>query len=194
MPDMELFTACQAKAKELPINLSAVAPPMGIRSVLKMLDKKAREGRIRTYHKEIKTIIDAKTFALDKPMDGESVIPTMKTNKVKIKIDGSLDKLKYRIVVRGDLQDTGMEDSCSPSAPFKSLKMFLADAARSRFKVHQLDFVGAFLLANVRGRIFVTLTKVYGNIWPEFKEYCGRPLRLVKVMYGMTYSMESIGT
>ena len=81
-----------------------------------------------------------------------------------------------------------MEDSWSPTAPFRSLKMFLADAARNRCRVHQLDFVGAFLQANVRGRIFVTLPKVYGDIWPEFKEHCGRPLRLVKSMYGMTYS------
>jgi hypothetical protein len=80
------------------------------------------------------------------------------------KSDGSLDKLKCRFVVRGDLQDTGMEDSWSPTAPFRSLKMFLADAARNRCRVHQLDFVGAFLQANVRGRIFVTLPKVYGDI------------------------------
>ncbi len=34
----------------------------------------------------------------------------------------------------------------------------------------------------------MTLPKVYGDIWPEFKEHCGRPLRLVQSMYGMTYS------
>jgi hypothetical protein len=192
--DMELFTACQTEAKEPPINLSAVdpspfmPPPMGIRSVLKMSDLKVREAWLRAYKKEIKTLIDAKTFALDIPKDGEPVIPTMETNKVKIKSDGSLDKLKCRIVVRGDLQDTAMEDSWSPTAPFRSLKMFLADAARNKCRVHQLDFVGAFLQANVRGRIFVSLPKVYGDIWPEFKDYCGKPLRLIKSMYGMTYS------
>jgi hypothetical protein len=138
---MELFTACQAEAKEPPINLSTVdpslfmPPPMGIRSVLKMSDLKVREASLRPCQKEIKTLIDAKTITLDKPRDGEAVIPTMETNKVKIKSDGSLDKL-----------------------------------------------------ANVRGRIFTTLSKVYGDIWPEFKDYCGRPLRLVKSMYGMTYS------
>jgi hypothetical protein len=47
--DMELFPACQAEAKELPINLGVVdpspfmPPPMGIRSVLKMSDLKVRE-------------------------------------------------------------------------------------------------------------------------------------------------------
>jgi hypothetical protein len=91
-------------------------------------------------------------------------------------------------MVRGDLQDTAMEDSWSPTAPFRSLKMFLADAARSRCRVHQLDFAGAFLQANVRGSIFVSLPKVYGDIWPEFKDYCGRLMRLVKSIYGMTYS------
>jgi hypothetical protein len=51
------------------------------------------------------------------------MIPTMETNKVKIRSDGSLDKLKcrIRIVVRGDLQDTAMEDSWSPTAPFRPL-------------------------------------------------------------------------
>jgi hypothetical protein len=140
--EMELFTACQAEAKEPPINLSAVdpspvmPPPMGIRSVLKMLDPKVRTTWLRAYQKEIKTLIDAKTFALESPKDGEPVIPTMETNKVKIKSDGSLNKLKCRIVVRGDLQDTGMEDSWLPVAPFRSLKMFLTDAARNRCRVH----------------------------------------------------------
>ncbi len=86
------------------------------------------------------------------------MIPTLETNKVKIRSDGSLDKC--RIVVRGDLQDTAMEDSLWSTAPLRSHKMFLADAARNRCRVHQLDFVGAFLQANVRRRIFFTLPKV----------------------------------
>jgi hypothetical protein len=125
--EMEILTACQAEAKEPEINLSAVdpspfmPPPMGIRSVLKMLDPKVRTACLGAYQKEIKTLIDAKTFALESPKDGEPVIPIMETNKVKIKSDGSLGKLKCRIVVRGDLQDTGMKDSWSPTAPFRSL-------------------------------------------------------------------------
>jgi hypothetical protein len=115
-------------------------------------------------------------------------MPTMETKKVKIKSDGSLDKLKCRIVMKGDLQDSAIADPWSPTAPFRSLKMFLADAARNIYRVHQLDFVGAFLQANDKGRTFVTLPKVYGDIWSDFKDYCGRHMRLVKSMYGMTYS------
>ncbi len=95
------------------------------------------------------------------------MIPTMETNKIKIKSDGYLDKLKCRIVVGGVFQDTAMENSWSPTAPFGSLKMFLADAARNICRVYQLDFVVAFLQANLRGKIFVTLPKVYRDIWPE---------------------------
>jgi hypothetical protein len=80
--EMELFTACQTEAREPPINLSAVdpspfmPPPMGIRSVLKILDPKVRAAWLRAYQKEIKTLIGAKTFALESPKDGEPVIPT----------------------------------------------------------------------------------------------------------------------
>ena len=103
--DMELFTACEAEAKEPPINLSAVDPSpfmppcMRIRAVLKMADLKVREAWLRAYQKEIKTLIETKTFALDKPKDGEPVIAIMETNKIKIKHDGSLDRLKCKIMV-----------------------------------------------------------------------------------------------
>jgi hypothetical protein len=79
--------------------------------------------------------------------------------------------------VRGDLQDTAMEDFWSPTAFIMFLKMCLADAARSRFRVYHLDFMGAILLAYVRGRIIVSLPKIYEEVWHELKDYFGRPLR-----------------
>jgi hypothetical protein len=54
--------------------------------------------------------------------------------------------------------------------------------------VKQLDFIGAFLQANTRSRIFVTVPAIIGNLFPEFKDYCGKPVRLAKSMYGMTLS------
>jgi hypothetical protein len=69
------------------------------------------------------------------------MIPTMETNKVRIKSDGSLDKLKCSIVVRGDLQDVAMEDSLSPTAPCSFLKMLLTDPARNRCRVDLKDWL-----------------------------------------------------
>ena len=44
----------------------------------------------------------------------------------------------------------------SHAASFHSLKMFLAHASHLKARVEQLDFIGAFLQANTRSRIFVT--------------------------------------
>jgi hypothetical protein len=66
--------------------------------------------------------------------------------------------------------------------------MFLAHAARLKVRVRQLDFIGAYLQAKVRSRIFIKMPAVYGEFFPEFKTYCGVPLRLLKSMYGMMLS------
>ena len=95
---------------------------------------------------------------IEDPKDGEPVTPCMDVYKEKIQSDGSLDKLKLRIVVRGDLQNKEMVgDTWSPTASMITLKYFPADAAKYKAKVHQLDFIGAFLHANVKNRFFVKL-------------------------------------
>ena len=66
----------------------------------------------------------------------------MDSYKAKIQSDGSLDKLKLRIVVRGDLQNKEMvEDTCSPTASMRNLKDFLSDTSKHKVRVHQLDFI-----------------------------------------------------
>ena len=107
--------------------------------------------------------------------------------KAKIQSDGSLDNLKLRIVVRGDLQNKGMVgDTWSPTASRRTLKHFLADGAKHKARVHQLDFIGAFLQAKVKNRVFVKLDMRYADYSPEYEHYFGRALKLLKSMYGMT--------
>jgi hypothetical protein len=67
-------------------------------------------------------------------------------------------------------------------------KLLMAYAARHKARIFQLGVIGAFLKARMRSRFFITLPKVYGEVFPEFKEYCGRPVLLVKAMYDMTLS------
>ena len=83
---------------------------------------------------------------IEDPKDGEPVTPCMDVYKAKIQSDGSLDKLKLRIVVRGDFQNKEViRDTWSPTASMRTLNYFLADAAKHRVIVHKLDFIGAFL-------------------------------------------------
>ena len=86
----------------------------------------------------------------------------MDVYKAKIRSDVSLDKLKLRILVRGDLQNKEMvEDTWSPTASMRTLKYFFADVAKHKARVHQLDFIGAFLKAKVNNRVFVKLDISY---------------------------------
>ena len=66
--------------------------------------------------------------------------------KAKIQSDRSLDKLKLRILVRGDMQNKELVgDTWSPTASMSTLKYFLEYAANHKGRVHQLDFIGSFL-------------------------------------------------
>ena len=101
--------------------------------------------------KEIKNLINNQTFMIEDPKDGEPVTPCMDVYKAKIQSDGSLDKLKLRFVVRGDLQNKEMVgDTWSPTASMRTLKYFLADTVKHKVRVHQLDFIGAFLRPKLR--------------------------------------------
>jgi len=42
--------------------------------------------------------------------------------------------------------------------------------------------------AKVQSRVFIKLPIIYGELFPEYKEYCGKLLHLLKSAYGITYS------
>ena len=67
-----------------------------------------RKPWLKATLKDIKNLINIQTFMIEDPNDGEPVTPGMDVYKEKIQSDGSLDKLKLRIVVRGDLQNKEM--------------------------------------------------------------------------------------
>ena len=69
-----------------------------------------------------------------------------------------------------------------------NLKYFLADASKHKARVHQLDFIGAFLQEKVKNIVFVKLDIRYTDYFPEYAQYFGRALRLLNSMYGMTNS------
>ena len=113
----------------------------------------------------------------------------MDVYEAKTQSDGSLNKLKLRTVVREDFQNKEMVgDTWSSTASTSTLKYFLADATKHIARVNQLDFIGAFLQAKVKNRVFVNLDIRYTDYFPEYAQYFGRALRLIKSMYGMTHS------
>ena len=79
-------------------------------------------------------------------------------------------------------------DTWSPTASMRTLKYFLADATKHKAIVHQLDFIGALLQAKVKNRVFIKLNIRYTDYFPEYAQYFGRSLILLKSMYVMTNS------
>ena len=87
----------------------------------------------------------------------------MNFHKSKIKPDGSLDKLKLIILVRGDFQNNDMVgDTWDPISSTRMIKYLLADAYKHKTRVHQLDLIGAFLQSNAKHSVFVKLGIRYG--------------------------------
>jgi hypothetical protein len=68
--------------------------PANLRAVLRIRDLNIREAWLKAYCKELKTIIDLGTFKPELPLDGETCTPIMDMNVIKLKSDGTLNKLK----------------------------------------------------------------------------------------------------
>ena len=67
--------------------------------------KNIRKPWLKETLEEIRNIINNQTFLIEDQNEGEPVTPCMDVYKAKIQSDGSLDKLKLRTLVRGDLQN-----------------------------------------------------------------------------------------
>ena len=161
-------------------------PPQSIRDVLHLSDPQTKKAWLNAFHAEFKVLIENNTFILSEPLEEEPIIPIMADCRVKIRADGNVEKFKCRIVFRGDLQCQLI--SWSPTASQRSLKLFLTDATCLTARVRQLDFIGAFLQANMRCRVFTKIPQIYGELFPEFAEFCNHPLLLNKALYGQTVS------
>ena len=87
--------------------------------------------------KDINNLINNQTFP---------VTPCMDIYKANIQSDGSIDKLKWIIVVIGDLQNKDLiGETLSPTSSMRTLKQFLAYDFKHKSIVRKLDFIGALL-------------------------------------------------
>ena len=146
---------------------------------------------VKSFVKEVKGIlIDRKSCKIEDPLPEDHVIPVMDVYRCKLDKDGLLDKLKTRIVFRGDLYNPqDPQDPWNPHASFLSLRVFLADcAARGSFPC-QIDLILAYLQAKMKERVFVIFPESWKQFLPEhLHKWIGRPLLLLNALYGYTYS------
>ena len=61
-------------------------------------------------------------------------------------------------------------DTWSPTASMRTLKYFLADSAKHKARVHQIDFIGAFVPAKVKNIVLVKLDMRYADYFQEYAQ------------------------
>ena len=77
--------------------------------------------------------------------------------KRKRKVDGSIDKYKTRLVIKGYRQTEGLDyfDTYSPMMRISSIRMVLAIAALRNHEVHQMDVRTVFLNGELDEEIYM---------------------------------------
>ena len=81
-----------------------IPEPRNFAEVTKLAEN-IRKPWLKDTLKEIKNLINNQTFMIEDPKDGEPFTPCIDVYKAKIQSDGILEKLKLRIIVRGDVQN-----------------------------------------------------------------------------------------
>ena len=102
--------------------------------------------------------------------------------KKKMKADGSIDKYKARLVIKGCKKKEGLDyfDTYSPVTRISSVRMLIAIVAIHNLEIHQMDVKTAFLNGDLDEEIYMEQPE--GFIVPgQEKKVC----RLVKSLYGL---------
>ncbi|KAD5802426.1 hypothetical protein E3N88_13786 [Mikania micrantha] len=102
--------------------------------------------------------------------------------KRKMKADGSIDKYKARLVIKGFRQKEGVDyfDSYSPVTRITSIRLVLAIAALRNLEVHQMDVKTAFLNGDLEEEIYMEQPEGFSAPGQE-----GKVCKLVKSLYGL---------
>ena len=102
--------------------------------------------------------------------------------KRKMKADGSIDKYKASLVVKGYRQKEGLDyfDSYSPVTRITSIRMLISIAALFKLEIHQIDVKTTFLNGDLNEEIYMEQPEGFVVSGQE-KKVC----RLVKSLYGL---------
>ena len=131
---------------------------------------------------EIDSILHNHTWELVDLPSGCKPLSSKWIFKRKRKVDGSIDKYKARLMIKGFRQTEGLDyfDMYSPVTRINSIRMVLAIAALKDLEVHQMDVKTAFLNGDLNEEIYMEQPEGFSAPGQEMK-VC----RLVKSLYGL---------
>lgn len=101
---------------------------------------------------------------------------------MKLNSDGSIQKHKARLVVKGYSQQYGVDynETFAPVARLDTIRVLIALATRKKWKIHQLDVKSAFLNKYLEEEIYMDQPQGF-----EIEGQEDKVLKLKKALYGL---------
>ena len=126
--------------------------------------------------------MDNHTWELVNLLPGNKPLGSKWIFKRKVKADGTIDKYKARLVVKGYRQKEGLDyfDTYSPVMRITSIRVLVAIAAVYGLEIHQMDVKTAFLNGELEEEIYMEQPGGFVVTGKE-KKVC----KLVKSLYGL---------
>ena len=119
------------------------------------------------------------TWSLVEKPSNKKILPCKWIFTVKTEEPDGSTKKKARLVIGGHRQKEGIDyqETFAPVVKYQSIRVLLAFATYYDWEVHQMDFVTAFLNAEVD-------TELYMEQPPGYEDGTGRVCILAKGLYG----------
>ena len=131
--------------------------------------------------REIRALEDNETWVMEPLLPGKKAMGSQWIYKIKYKSDGSIERLKARLVIYGNLQEEGIDynETFAHVAKMVTVRIFLAIATIKNWEFHQMDVHNAFLHGDLS-------EEVYMKVLPGFKNTNSNMIcRLKKSLYGL---------
>ena len=131
---------------------------------------------------EIDSIMHNDTWELTDLPPGCKALGCKWILKRKMKVDGSIDKYKARLVIQGFRQKEGIDffDTYAPVARISTIRLLLALAAIHDLVIHQMDVKTAFLNGDLDEEIYMKQPE--GFVMPGHEN---KVCKLKKSLYGL---------
>ena len=139
--------------------------------------------------KEIEALEATKTWVLTPLPPGKRPIRCKWVYRVKLNLDGIVDRYKVRLVAKGYTQREGLDflETFSPVAKTVSVRVLIALASTKGWPLHQLDINNAFLHGDLDEEVYMDLPPGYHNKGESISANATTPMvcKLVKSLYGL---------